>query len=192
MFFFLWENRLNVRFDFRSAGEYVQASVRDHGIVKMVPLPIFQKKWQLCNDTSMSIMGWWSVKVTKAMGYKGLNDWPVLKTTSLGQVAGFRYDLTLYATTKPRQAAAVQLRTCRSQSSWSPCQLDQFISGWWFGCHFLCSHINWVANNRKLTFIFFRGVAQPPTRYYHTTLGCNYGLIRVWTHFRVSIVAGGW
>ena len=36
-------------------------------------------------------------------------------------------------------------------------------SGWWFGCHFLFSHILGISSS-QLTFIFFRGVAQPPTR----------------------------
>ena len=36
-------------------------------------------------------------------------------------------------------------------------------SGWWFGCHFLFSHILGMSSS-QLTFIFFRGVAQPPTR----------------------------
>ena len=36
-------------------------------------------------------------------------------------------------------------------------------AGWWFGCHFLCSHILGISSS-QLTFIFFRGVAQPPTR----------------------------
>ena len=38
------------------------------------------------------------------------------------------------------------------------------VSGWWFGCHFLFSHILGMSSS-QLTFIFFRGVAQPPTRY---------------------------
>ena len=42
-------------------------------------------------------------------------------------------------------------------------------SGWWFGCHFLFSHILGISSS-QLTFIFFRGVAQPPTRIYQTTL----------------------
>ena len=37
-----------------------------------------------------------------------------------------------------------------------------FYTGWWFGCHFLFSHILGIASS-QLTFIFFRGVAQPPT-----------------------------
>ena len=36
-------------------------------------------------------------------------------------------------------------------------------TGWWFGCHFLFSHILGMSSS-QLTFIFFRGVAQPPTR----------------------------
>ena len=39
----------------------------------------------------------------------------------------------------------------------------QSHSGWWFGCHFLFSHILGISSS-QLTFIFFRGVAQPPTR----------------------------
>ena len=40
----------------------------------------------------------------------------------------------------------------------------QSLSGWWFGCHFLFSHIVGMSSS-QLTFIFFRGVAQPPTSY---------------------------
>ena len=36
------------------------------------------------------------------------------------------------------------------------------IPGWWFGCHFLFP-IYWVSNHPNWL-IFFRGVAQPPTR----------------------------
>ena len=36
-------------------------------------------------------------------------------------------------------------------------------AGWWFGCHVLFSHILGMSSS-QLTFIFFRGVAQPPTR----------------------------
>ena len=44
------------------------------------------------------------------------------------------------------------------------------MSAWWFGCHFLFSHILGISSS-QLTFIFFRGVAQPPTR-------C--GVLNVW------------
>ena len=37
------------------------------------------------------------------------------------------------------------------------------ISGWWFGCHFLFSHISGIIIPID-ELIFFRGVAQPPTR----------------------------
>ena len=40
----------------------------------------------------------------------------------------------------------------------------QSFSGWWFGCHFLFSHILGISSS-QLTFIFFRGVAQPPTSF---------------------------
>ena len=36
------------------------------------------------------------------------------------------------------------------------------ISGWWFGTSILFSHILGISSS-QLTFIFFRGVAQPPT-----------------------------
>ena len=51
------------------------------------------------------------------------------------------------------------------------------ITGWWFGCHFLFSHILGISSS-QLTFIFFRGVGiQPPTRlfFHHSsavTLSC--------------------
>ena len=38
------------------------------------------------------------------------------------------------------------------------------VSGWWFGTCFLFFHILGMSSS-QLTFIFFRGVAQPPTRY---------------------------
>ena len=38
----------------------------------------------------------------------------------------------------------------------------QTCADWWFGCHFLFSHILGISSS-QLTFIFFRGVAQPPT-----------------------------
>ena len=38
----------------------------------------------------------------------------------------------------------------------------QTSAGWWFGCHFLFSRILGISSS-QLTFIFFRGVAQPPT-----------------------------
>ena len=38
------------------------------------------------------------------------------------------------------------------------------FSGWWFGCHFLFSHILGISSS-QLTFIFFRGVAQPPSSF---------------------------
>ena len=37
------------------------------------------------------------------------------------------------------------------------------ITGWWFGTSILFSHILGMSSS-QLTFIFFRGVAQPPTR----------------------------
>ena len=40
--------------------------------------------------------------------------------------------------------------------------MDFFYAGWWFGCHFLFSHILGISSS-QLTFIFFRGVAQPAT-----------------------------
>ena len=39
----------------------------------------------------------------------------------------------------------------------------QSISGWWFGTSILFSHILGISSS-QLTFIFFRGVAQPPSR----------------------------
>ena len=44
--------------------------------------------------------------------------------------------------------------------------------GWWFGCHVWFSHILGMSSS-QLTFIFFRWVAQPPTR--------NQGDDVVWT-----------
>ena len=38
-----------------------------------------------------------------------------------------------------------------------------YIYGWWFGT-FLLVHILGISSS-QLTFIFFRGVGQPPTRY---------------------------
>ena len=43
-------------------------------------------------------------------------------------------------------------------------------TGWWFGCHFLLSHSYWVSNHPNWRTIFFRGVAQPPTRICCSTL----------------------
>ena len=39
---------------------------------------------------------------------------------------------------------------------------DLAQTAWWFGCHVLFSHILGISSS-QLTFIFFRGVAQPPT-----------------------------
>ena len=39
------------------------------------------------------------------------------------------------------------------------------ISDWWFGTFGLFFHILEISSS-QLTFIFFRGVGQPPTRYY--------------------------
>ena len=39
------------------------------------------------------------------------------------------------------------------------------FTGWWFGTSILFSHILGISSS-QLTFIFFRGVAQPPTRWY--------------------------
>ena len=44
--------------------------------------------------------------------------------------------------------------------------LAEWFTGWWFGCHFLFSHILGMSSS-QLTFIFFRGVAQPPTSLFH-------------------------
>ena len=46
----------------------------------------------------------------------------------------------------------------------TPDLIKEFVSGWWFGCQVLFSHILEISSS-QLTFIFFRGVAQPPTRY---------------------------
>ena len=54
------------------------------------------------------------------------------------------------------------------------------ISGWWFGCHFLLSHILGISSS-QLTILLFRGVAQPPTRY-----GCD-GVLK-WGLPRGSII----
>ena len=46
--------------------------------------------------------------------------------------------------------------------TWSQGKVDLLLAGWWFGCHFLFSHIL----GRIIPIdevIFFRGVAQPPT-----------------------------
>ena len=40
-----------------------------------------------------------------------------------------------------------------------------YISGWWFGCHFFIFPLILGMSSSQLTFIFFRGVAEPPTRY---------------------------
>ena len=58
--------------------------------------------------------------------------------------------------------AAAKLALSRNRKS--PLVLLRFpcSSGWWFGCHFLFSHILGMSSS-QLTFIFFRGVAQPPT-----------------------------
>ena len=45
---------------------------------------------------------------------------------------------------------------------WLQVILKILQAGWWFGCHFLFSHIVGISSS-QLTFIFFRGVAQPPT-----------------------------
>ena len=42
-------------------------------------------------------------------------------------------------------------------------QPQLWISGWWFGTFFIFPYIG---NNHPNWLIFFRGVAQPPTRYY--------------------------
>ena len=51
------------------------------------------------------------------------------------------------------------------KSSWSTYHDRQHtISGWWFGTWLLFFHIYWEESS-QLTFIFFRGVGIPPTRY---------------------------
>ena len=39
-----------------------------------------------------------------------------------------------------------------------------YISGWWFGLEHVFFHVLGMSSS-QLTFIFFRGVGQPPTRY---------------------------
>ena len=61
--------------------------------------------------------------------------------------------------------------------------ISNWISGWWFGCHFLFSHILGISSS-QLTVIFFRGVAQPPTRYGSFGVSCWFLLVgrscRIW------------
>ena len=45
----------------------------------------------------------------------------------------------------------------------SDCEDEEYKAGWWFGTSILFSHILGMSSS-QLTFIFFRGVAQPPTR----------------------------
>ena len=44
-------------------------------------------------------------------------------------------------------------------------------TGWWFGTSILFSHILGISSS-QLTFIFFRGVAQPPTRQLRLSCSC--------------------
>ena len=60
-------------------------------------------------------------------------------------------------------------------------------SGWWFGTFFAFSHILGISSS-QLTFIFFKGVAQPPTREHLYLLGptsvqCRSGLL-LWENLR--------
>ena len=54
------------------------------------------------------------------------------------------------------------------------CQLvGLVVSGWCFGCHLLFSHILGISSNFIIPIdevTFFRGVAQPPTRFYFSCL----------------------
>ena len=49
-------------------------------------------------------------------------------------------------------------------------QIQYRYTGWWFGCHVLFSH--WESSS-QLTFILFRGVAQPPSSI-HILLSSKY------------------
>ena len=53
-------------------------------------------------------------------------------------------------------------------------------TGWWFGCHFLFSHILGMSSS-QLTFIFFGGVAQPPTSLGVYVYNINVSLLAPWT-----------
>ena len=53
------------------------------------------------------------------------------------------------------------------------------LIGWWFGCHFLFSHILGCSSS-QLTFLFFRGVAHQPVLIgwfiYPAATGCHSGM----------------
>ena len=44
--------------------------------------------------------------------------------------------------------------------------IGKYLAGWWFGCHFFPHRLG--ISSSQLTFIFFRGVAQPPTSWKNT------------------------
>ena len=54
-----------------------------------------------------------------------------------------------------------------------------YPSGWWFGCHQFDFPIQLGISSSQLTFIFFRGVAQPPTSHCNDS---HYGIDDQWPH----------
>ena len=64
-----------------------------------------------------------------------------------------------------RGAVCVELRSCTGGvpvQKWSKFSSQHEYTGWWFGTFFIFPYIG---NNHPNGLIFFRGVAQPPTRY---------------------------
>ena len=67
------------------------------------------------------------------------------------------------------------------------------ITGWWFGTFFIFPYTNWEESS-QLTFIFFRGVGQPPTRLWAREVMMNRRSSRPLfeTRPRYSRVSGAW
>ena len=60
--------------------------------------------------------------------------------------------------------ASLQLQTCEMRLHLLVEKGVRSKTSWWFGCHVLFSHMLGMSSS-QLTFIFFRGVAQPPTTF---------------------------
>ena len=77
------------------------------------------------------------------------------------------YNWGLLASSPCYHAAMLSASMVRSPCFHVRCGLSK--TGWWFGTSILFSHILGISSS-QLTFIFFRGVAQPPTRKFGTPL----------------------
>ena len=69
-------------------------------------------------------------------------------------------------------------KSCEGKSRCSIWEIgwwEKWITGWWFGCHVLFSHLYWVSIIIPIDeLIFFRGVAQPPTSIWRRVVTYNW------------------